>query len=94
MPGKMQARLASLPRTETSFIEPMECLSVSRLPESAPWIWEILSGDRNRVRSCLPTTFLFGAEGEDGVDGGSFARGQVAGKESNGEQQKAGGYDG
>src|SRR6266853_1337256 len=37
---------------------------------------------------------LFGAEGEHGIDGGSFARGQVASKESNGEKQKARGYDG
>jgi len=37
----MQARLASLPRTQASFIEPMECLPVSKLPESTPWIWEI-----------------------------------------------------
>jgi bifunctional non-homologous end joining protein LigD len=41
MQGKMQARLASLPRTQASFIEPMECLSVSKLPEGAPWTWEI-----------------------------------------------------
>src|SRR5467141_2363408 len=41
MQRKMQARLASLPRTQASFIEPMECLSVSRLPEGGPWIWEI-----------------------------------------------------
>jgi len=41
MQRKMQARLASLPRTQASFIEPMECLSVSKLPEAATWIWEI-----------------------------------------------------
>jgi len=41
MQRQMQARLASLPRTQASFIEPMECLSVSRLPEGAPCIWEI-----------------------------------------------------
>jgi DNA ligase D-like protein (predicted ligase) len=41
MHRKIQARLASLPRTQASFIEPMECLSVSRLPEAAPCIWEI-----------------------------------------------------
>src|SRR6266403_2666503 len=41
MQRKMQARLASLPRTQASFIEPMECLSVSRLPVGGPWIWEI-----------------------------------------------------
>src|SRR5437762_8358403 len=38
--------------------------------------------------------FLFGAEGEDGIDGGGSACGQVAGKESNAEQQKTRGYDG
>lgn len=42
MQRKMQARLASLPTTETSFIEPMECLSVSKLPEGATWICEAL----------------------------------------------------
>jgi ATP-dependent DNA ligase len=41
MQRKMQARLASLPRTQASFIEPMECLSVSKLPEGATWIWEL-----------------------------------------------------
>jgi len=37
----MRARLESLPKTEASFIEPMECLSVSQLPEGAQWVWEI-----------------------------------------------------
>jgi DNA ligase D-like protein (predicted ligase) len=41
MQRKMQACLASLPRTEASFVEPMECLSVSKLPEGLEWIWEI-----------------------------------------------------
>src|ERR1700719_4443925 len=41
MQRQTQARLASLPRTQASFIEPMECLSVSKLPEAATWIWEI-----------------------------------------------------
>jgi DNA ligase D-like protein (predicted ligase) len=41
MQRKMQARLASLPRTQASFIEPMECWLVSKLPEGALWIWEI-----------------------------------------------------
>jgi hypothetical protein len=36
-------RLASLPKTEASFVEPMECVSVSTLPEGLEWIWEILS---------------------------------------------------
>ena len=35
MQKEMRARLDSLPRTEASFVEPMECLSVSKLPEGA-----------------------------------------------------------
>src|ERR1700731_5409406 len=38
---EMRARLESLPRTEASFIEPMECLSVSKLPEGNQWVWEV-----------------------------------------------------
>jgi DNA ligase D-like protein (predicted ligase) len=34
-------RLGSLPKIEASFVEPMECLSVSKLPEGLQWIWEI-----------------------------------------------------
>lgn len=34
-------RLASLPKTQASFVEPMDCLSVSKLPEGLEWIWEI-----------------------------------------------------
>jgi ATP-dependent DNA ligase len=33
--------LGLLPRTQASLIEPMECLSVSKLPGGAMWIWEI-----------------------------------------------------
>lgn len=41
MQREMRARLEALPKTEASFIEPMECLSVSKLPEGSQWIWEI-----------------------------------------------------
>src|SRR5260370_27454623 len=50
MQRKWQARVACLSRTQASFIEPMECLSVSRLPEGGPWIWEI-KVDGYRVRA-------------------------------------------
>jgi len=33
--------LGSLPKTKAAFIEPMECLSVSKLPEGSQWVWEI-----------------------------------------------------
>ena len=34
-------RLRSLPAEKASFVEPMECLSVPRLPEGSQWLWEI-----------------------------------------------------
>src|SRR5258706_13334672 len=41
MQKEIRARLDSLPKTEASFVEQMECLSVSKLPEGLEWIWEI-----------------------------------------------------
>src|ERR1700719_967522 len=41
MQKEIRARLDSLPKTEASFVEPMECLSVSKLPEGLEWVWEI-----------------------------------------------------
>jgi len=41
MRGQMRAQLYSLPKAEASFIEPMECLSVSKLPEGDRWFWEV-----------------------------------------------------
>jgi ATP-dependent DNA ligase len=34
-------KLRSLPEKKASFVEPMECLSVARLPEGSQWLWEI-----------------------------------------------------
>src|SRR6266404_6709998 len=41
MRKEARARLDSLPRIQASFVEPMECLSVSKLPGGDQWIWEI-----------------------------------------------------
>ena len=41
MQNEFRARLDSLPKTEASFVEPMECLSVSKLPEGLEWLWEL-----------------------------------------------------
>src|SRR6266851_5488485 len=41
MQKEIRARLDSLPKTEASFVEPMECLSVSKLPEGLEWLWEL-----------------------------------------------------
>src|SRR5258708_39592713 len=34
-------KLTPLPQKKASFIEPMECLAVPKLPDSANWVWEI-----------------------------------------------------
>jgi hypothetical protein len=49
MQKEIRARLDSLPKTEASFIEPMECLSVSKLPEGLEWLWEILCGPPHKI---------------------------------------------
>lgn len=41
MQKEMRALLDSLPKTDASFIEPMECLSVAKLPDGNQWLWEI-----------------------------------------------------
>jgi hypothetical protein len=54
MQKEIRARLDSLPKTEASFVEPMECLSVSKLPEGLEWIWEILCGEPHKTSSVAP----------------------------------------
>ncbi len=39
MPGKH--KLESLPQKDATLVEPLECLSVSKLPEGSQWLWEI-----------------------------------------------------
>ena len=51
MGRETRSRLDSLPRTEASFVEPMECLSVSKLPEGLEWLWEILCGGPHKISS-------------------------------------------
>src|SRR5438046_7089202 len=41
MQKEILALLDWLLKTEASFVEPMECLSVSKLPEGLEWLWEI-----------------------------------------------------
>ena len=54
MQKEIRARLDSLPKTEASFVEPMECLSVSKLPEGLEWLWEILCGGPHKISSVAP----------------------------------------
>jgi hypothetical protein len=55
MQKQTRRQLGSLPKAEASFIEPMECLSVSKLPEGDRWIWEILCGGPHRLLLWCPT---------------------------------------
>src|SRR5690348_6071975 len=41
MEKEIRAVLDSLPRREASFIEPMECLAASKLPEGSNFVWEV-----------------------------------------------------
>src|SRR6266478_4804768 len=91
MQRKMQARLASLPRTQASFIEPMECLSVSKLPEGLEWLWQIkLDGYRalavkagnavtlfSRRRKSLNRQFPYIVEALAGLAAGTVVDGEV-----------------
>src|SRR6202171_5136515 len=53
-------RLSSLPKRKADFIQPMECLGVSKLPEGVPWIWEIkLDGYRALAVKCGTGVTLF-----------------------------------
>ncbi len=54
MQKAIRARFDSLPRTEASFIEPMECLSVSKLPEGSNWVWEVLCGGPHKTSWTKP----------------------------------------
>jgi ATP-dependent DNA ligase len=50
--------LRSLPKTKAAFVEPMDCLPVSKLPDGSQWVWEIkLDGYRSvAVKSSASVT--------------------------------------
>src|SRR6266699_1916785 len=50
-PMPTKRKLTSLPQRDATLIEPMECLSVSKLPEGAQWLWEILCGPPHKNSS-------------------------------------------
>jgi DNA ligase D-like protein (predicted ligase) len=52
--------LRSLPKTKAGFVEPMDCLSVSKLPEGRGWVWEIkLDGYRAVAAKSAGTVTLY-----------------------------------
>jgi hypothetical protein len=47
MPSALAKKLGSLPTRSATFVEPMECLAVAKLPDGAQWLYEILCGARD-----------------------------------------------
>jgi hypothetical protein len=54
--------LRSLPKAKAAFIQPMDCLPVSKLPEGPQWLWEILCGAPHNL---FWRSALCGAEDEE-----------------------------
>jgi ATP-dependent DNA ligase len=56
--------LRHLPKKAAAFIEPMECLAVSKLPEGSQWIWEIKLDGYRAVAVKSGATTLYSRNGK------------------------------
>ena len=91
MEKEIRAVLDSLPRREASFIEPMECLAASKLPEGSNFVWEVkLDGYRavavksasgvtlfSRRRKSLNRQFPYIVEALAGLPKGTVVDGEL-----------------
>src|SRR2546430_16935271 len=91
MQKEIRAVLDSLPRREASFIEPMECLAASKLPEGSNFVWEVkLDGYRvvavksasgvtlfSRRRKSLNRQFPYIVEARAGMPEGTVVDGEL-----------------
>jgi ATP-dependent DNA ligase len=89
--------LRSLPKTKAGFVEPMDCLSVSNLPDGSQWVWEIkLDGYRavavksgnvatlySRNRKVMNKRFSYIVEPLHGLPEGTVVDGEIVALDDN-----------
>src|SRR4029077_20524663 len=89
MPAKL--KLTSLPQKPAGFIEPMDCLAVTKLPDSTNWVWEIKidgyraiavkNGDRvnlySRTRNSFNSKFNYIADALSDMPAGTVLDGEL-----------------
>jgi ATP-dependent DNA ligase len=92
-----KARLRSLPKRNAAFVEPMECLAVSKLPDDSQWLYEIkLDGYRalavqsngvtllSRRRKSLGRQFPYIVEALADLPAGTVVDGEVVAVDDSG----------